>query len=1103
VSVNGPTPLNNFRPFAIGAGTTVTINDLTITGGLVDDRTQPGYGYGAGIQNYGTLTLNRSTVEGNTYKGSRGGGIYSAGTLTLNQSTVAGNSADSFPGFSTAGAGIYNDGGVVTIDRSTIANNRFASGAVSTAQGGGIYSKGNAAQLSLTNSTLSGNFRHAIYVDGGNVSLDSVTIKLNDWGLYVQNSATIPHVIDITNSVLNDNGSLPDGNCYFPNRGVSGRVLNDGGHNLVGYGNDTCGIVAGVNGNLDEADMLGPLADNGGPTLTHAPLVGSPVLDAGDTTLKVDQRGHPRPLGPAADIGAYEDVVCLGQTTFPVSTEVELRDAIGCFNAQTTVGTYTIQFVNAIALTESTSVIDNSNAGVELLIDGSALPPLQGLEGTARLGVDTRLLEVAAGTKVTVQQLHFELGYAADMGGSVLNRGDLSLRQITMRGSTAPDGGGIYNASTGTILVEDSTIWRSGDLDNQPLPERGVVFNEGTLIMRNTTISGNRATVNAGIWNNDTGTMTLDSVTVAENEGDNAGAVALVNRGSSEIINSIFADSINGADVSCTVAPTGGYNLTELQASGAECFTHGVNNDIVGEDPMLLPLGNNGGVGFTLTHALPDTSPAKDSGGTALSTDQRGHSRPSGVDDRGAFESTSQGTLTVKKQANPADGTDFDFQISGDNLGTPITFQLDQGDSDGVNESETFIIDVGQYTITEEDSGAMGPVLINCSDANGPIGSATGNAVDIDMPLHGDIECTFFNEVWYSVSATPIGSGTVSCSPDRVQKGQSSTCTALPDAGFRVLEWTGDCAAAGANTQCFLAKIRKDQSSTVVFEAIPPATYTVTANVVQGTGTVSCSPPSVTAGGASTCTAIPAPGYQVESWDGDCFSWGSNAECYLTKIKSDQVSTVSFTALPFGTFTAQVTVDGGNGSVTCQPTSVEFGGTIYCDASPDQGYRVAGWTGACASAGTNSVCVLGEVIEDQLATVRFTEIPALTIGYWKNHLTTGTPRTSQYLPKSLGTYEVDTTDEAAAIFKATNCGNSKDQNAIGCLAGQLLAAKLNYANDVRHCIDETITDADDFLKGIDYTGPTGKYTLTEAQRSSAVGLAKALDSYNNGNACVK
>jgi hypothetical protein len=53
---------------------------------------------------------------------------------------------------------------------------------------------------------------------------------------------------------------------------------------------------------------LGPLADNGGPTLTMALLPGSPAIDAGDTSLAptTDQRDFPRPAGLAADIGAYE-----------------------------------------------------------------------------------------------------------------------------------------------------------------------------------------------------------------------------------------------------------------------------------------------------------------------------------------------------------------------------------------------------------------------------------------------------------------------------------------------------------------------------------------------------------------------------------------------------------------------------------------------------------------------------------------------------------------------------------------------------------------------------------------------------------------------------
>jgi len=59
--------------------------------------------------------------------------------------------------------------------------------------------------------------------------------------------------------------------------------------------------------------MLGPLGDNGGPTLTHRPLTGSPVIEAGSnaaipTGLDYDQRGsgYPRIYGTNVDLGAVE-----------------------------------------------------------------------------------------------------------------------------------------------------------------------------------------------------------------------------------------------------------------------------------------------------------------------------------------------------------------------------------------------------------------------------------------------------------------------------------------------------------------------------------------------------------------------------------------------------------------------------------------------------------------------------------------------------------------------------------------------------------------------------------------------------------------------------
>jgi len=93
-----------------------------------------------------------------------------------------------------------------------------------------------------------------------------------------------------------------------------------GGHNLIGDGSGSTGFANGVNGDMvGTADTpldprLGPLANNGGPTQTHALRAGSPAIDQGEETdaPATDQRGVGRPRdgdgngSPAVDIGAFE-----------------------------------------------------------------------------------------------------------------------------------------------------------------------------------------------------------------------------------------------------------------------------------------------------------------------------------------------------------------------------------------------------------------------------------------------------------------------------------------------------------------------------------------------------------------------------------------------------------------------------------------------------------------------------------------------------------------------------------------------------------------------------------------------------------------------------
>jgi hypothetical protein len=145
-------------------------------------------------------------------------------------------------------------------------------------------------------------------------------------------------------------------------------------------------------------------------------------------------------------------------------------------------------------------------------------------------------------------------------------------------------------------------------------------------------------------------------------------------------------------------------------------------------------------------------------------------------------------------------------------------------------------------------------------------------------------------------------------------------------------------------------------------------------------------------------------------------------------------------------------------------------------------------------------------------------LPPLTPGYWKNHLSKAVPLIQTHSPFTLGAFTFpsgtkDIGNYITQIFGNMNCSNSSAQNAIGCLAGQLLAARLNVANGAPGSIDATINVAQQFLglggsviKDIVYAGikadgvvysPSGNYSnLTANQRALAVALANDLSAYN-------
>ncbi|MBI4672359.1 MAG: hypothetical protein HY741_11940 [Chloroflexi bacterium] len=282
--------------------------DLTIQGPGADQLTLDGQNSIRVLSVLtGTAALSSLTIANGAARGD-GGGIYNTGALTLDDVAISNNVA------SASGGGIYNaDGATLSGNRLLINGNQ-----ANAYFGGGIVNVGN-GQVTLTNTTFSGNYAAddggALYNNDNNLrgSTNSVTL-LN---VTIANNSTASDAGGIDNyGTINFKNTLIAGNTapgFGPDcRNPFGHPYNSQGYNLVG--NNTDCTFAAQTGDLVGASStpidarLNALADNGGPTQTHALMTDSPALDAGTDTgcPATDQRGVARPQGLACDIGAYE-----------------------------------------------------------------------------------------------------------------------------------------------------------------------------------------------------------------------------------------------------------------------------------------------------------------------------------------------------------------------------------------------------------------------------------------------------------------------------------------------------------------------------------------------------------------------------------------------------------------------------------------------------------------------------------------------------------------------------------------------------------------------------------------------------------------------------
>lgn len=331
VTVNrDPNASQGFRLLEVASGATVAVTGVTLADGalsgiaggailnsgvlslsevqVIDSHVGPADLLNSPVDGGGcvnaagaTMILTNCSVTGNSSNGF-GGGIVNDGDLTVQSSTISGNTAAN-------GGGIYSNSSA-TITNSTVTSNVTIPTGPHGLQGGYGGGLGLSGSVTLLSDTISGN--QCIW-DGGGIDGEGAVV--------------------MTNCILAGNGSETHSDTVD-----LGGTVESGGYNLVGVAPDGAGLSdSDLFGTADAPldPKLGPLQDNGGLTFTMALLPGSPALDQGISAgLGTDEIGAPRTVdlsnimnasgGDGTDIGAVEEPLTI-RTFANISTRLSVQ----------------------------------------------------------------------------------------------------------------------------------------------------------------------------------------------------------------------------------------------------------------------------------------------------------------------------------------------------------------------------------------------------------------------------------------------------------------------------------------------------------------------------------------------------------------------------------------------------------------------------------------------------------------------------------------------------------------------------------------------------------------------------------------------------------
>jgi uncharacterized repeat protein (TIGR01451 family) len=614
----------------------MTLSGVTVSGNTASDQ-------GAGVFNNqrGTTTITTCSISGN--HAPNGAGIANYGTLTLTSSTLTGNIAGS-------GGAILAGGGSLSLANCTIVGNNAG------INGGGIESRSNITVLA---STFSGNTASS----GSGGAIDNFNgqyaITIEDSILSNDSSPSGPEVSGAVTSLGH--------NLVSETNGSSGWA----GSDLTGTSSRPLGALLGSLG-----DYGGPLPTI--PLLPGSPAIGTGVVAnyPGTTTpITTDERGAPR--GSVVDIGAFQSSLVVESTSQSVVTTAANLTLTGAVELANQFAGLAIGFDPAIfggpqTITLS-APLDLSNTLLTTTITGGSTGDV-----TISGGDAVRVLQVESGVTATVSGLSITGGSTTRDGGGVYNDGgNITLSGVTVTANVASGaGGGVFNTNHGTTTIANSSI-----TGNSAKSGGGFYNDDGTATLGDVTVAGNSAADGGGVYNNGGTTSLTGSTVANNSASGQGGGVCNTNGGTTNITTCTFTGNSaagaggaieNSATIAlyaCTIAgnsgagggglanDAGGSATLEDTIVAANALPGGSPSDIGGGNPSgvvgtynlvgvggsggvaggtgdiilsslqnlgLAPLGNYGG--FTETMALLPGSVAIGAGTTipGVPTDQRG-----------------------------------------------------------------------------------------------------------------------------------------------------------------------------------------------------------------------------------------------------------------------------------------------------------------------------------------------------------------------------------------------------------------------------------------------------------------------------------------------